>query len=71
MSIKATSIILIALMQSGNGQERCRDRSRRGYERYVGLGVLGRNLQVLGKLLLRQEAGECPATQSKRKAKSA
>lgn len=61
----------IGALQSGNGQERCRDRSRRGYERYVGLGVLGRNLQVLGKLLLAQEAGKCPATQSKRKAKSA
>jgi len=24
----------------------------RGYERYVGLGILGRNLQMLGKLLL-------------------
>ena len=31
---------------------RCRDKSKRGYERYVGLGILGRNLQVLGKLLL-------------------
>ena len=31
---------------------RCRDRSRIGYERYVGLGALGRNLHVLGKLLI-------------------
>ena len=61
----------IGALQAGNGQERCRDRSRRGYERYVGLGVLGRNLHVLGKLLLAREAGDCQATQTKRKARSA
>ena len=38
----------IGALQSGNGQERCRDKSKRGYERYVGLGILGRNLHVLG-----------------------
>jgi len=58
----------VGALQSGNGQEQCRDRGRRGYERYVGLGVLGRNLQVLGKLLLAQEVGKCQAAQSKRKA---
>lgn len=57
----------IGALQSGNGQGRCRDRSRRGYERYVGLGVLGRNLHVLGKLLLGQEEETCQAARSKRK----
>jgi len=57
----------IGALQAGNGQERCRDRSKRGYERYVGLGILGRNLHVLGKLLvIRDEAG-CQAGMSKRK----
>jgi transposase, IS5 family len=57
----------IGALQSGNGQQRCRDKSKLGYERYVGLGVLGRNLQVLGKLLLAQEDADCPAAHSKRK----
>jgi IS5 family transposase len=57
----------IGALQSGNGQERCRDKSKLGYERYVGLGILGRNLQVLGKLLLSQEDAKCEAAQSRRK----
>jgi len=57
----------IGALQSGNGQERCRDKSKLGYERYVGLGILGRNLQVLGKLLLAQDDAECEAAKSQRK----
>jgi transposase, IS5 family len=57
----------IGALQSGNGQERCRDKSKLGYERYVGLGILGRNLQVLGKLLLAQDDAQCEAAQSRRK----
>ena len=57
----------IGAMQAGNGQERCRDKTDRGYARYVGLGILGRNLQTLGKLLLAQEDPQCEAVQSKRK----
>jgi hypothetical protein len=57
----------IGALQSGNGQERCRDRSKVGYERYVGLGILGRNLHVLGKLLIAQEAATSQAAKSKRK----
>jgi len=57
----------IGALQSGNGLERCRDRSYRGYQRYVGLGILGRNLHVLGKLLLAQEDAACQAARSKRK----
>ena len=57
----------IGALQAGNGQERCRDKSKLGYERYVGLGILGRNLQVLGKLLLAQEDAACEAAKSQRK----
>jgi IS5 family transposase len=57
----------IGALQAGNGQERCRDKSKLGYERYVALGVLGRNLQVLGKLLLAQDDAKCEAAKSKRK----
>jgi IS5 family transposase len=56
----------IGALESGNGQERCRDQSKLGYERYVGLAVLGRNLQALGKLLLAQDNAKCEAAQSKR-----
>ena len=31
----------IGALQAGNGLKRCRDRSKRGYERYVGLGIWG------------------------------
>jgi len=57
----------IGAMQTGNGQERCRDKRKLGYERYVGLGILGRNLQTLGKLLLAQDDAACEAAKSKRK----
>ena len=56
----------IGALQSGNGLERCRDRTETGYQRYVGLGVLGRNLQVLGKLLLAKESPGCLAAFTKR-----
>ena len=57
----------IGALQAGNGLKRCRDRSKRGYRRYVGLGILGRNLQTLGKLLLAQDKAGCQAAKSKRK----
>lgn len=57
----------IGALQSGNGLKRCRDKSKRGFERYAGLGILGRNLQTLGKLLLAQDQADCQAAQSKRK----
>jgi transposase, IS5 family len=57
----------IGALQAGNGQERCRDKTKLGYDRYVGLGILGRNLQALGKLLLAQEHAKCEAARSKRK----
>lgn len=61
----------IGALQSGNGQERCRDKTEEGYERYVGLGMLGRNLQVLGKVLLAKEQASCEAAKSHRKKRAA
>lgn len=56
----------IGALQAGNGLKRCRDRGRQGHERYVALGILGRNLQTLGKLLLAQDQADCQAAKSKR-----
>lgn len=58
---------LIHGLQAGNGLERCRDRTERGLERYVGLAVLGRNLHVLGKLLLARADPDCQAGQHRRR----
>ena len=57
----------IGVLQAGNGLKRSRDRTKKGYERYVGLGILGRNLHVLGKILLAREDRTCEAAKSKRK----
>jgi hypothetical protein len=57
----------IGALQSGNGLKRSRDRSERGFERYFGLGVLGRNLHVLGKLLIAREHAGSTAAYSKRR----
>ena len=57
----------IGALQSGNGLERCRDRSELGLERYVALGVLGRNLHTLGKLLIARQDACCEAARSRRK----
>ena len=58
----------IGALQSGNGLARCRDGTEVGFERYVALGVLGRNLHTLGKLLIAKEDVEALAAQSKRSA---
>jgi IS5 family transposase len=57
----------IGALQSGNGLDRCRDHSYVGFHRYVGLGILGRNLHMLGKILLQQDDPESHAAHSKRK----
>lgn len=58
---------VIGALQKGNGLKRSRNRRKRGYERYVALGILGRNLQTLGKLLLAKDQADCQAAKSKRK----
>ncbi len=44
----------IHALGSGNGLVLCRDKKEKGYRRYVALGILGRNLQVLGTILLKK-----------------
>jgi hypothetical protein len=61
----------INALQAGNGLTRCRDRSERGFSRYVQLAVLGRNLQVLGRILVAREDAHCKAVESRRKHKAA
>lgn len=58
----------IGAMQRGNGLKRCRDKSEIGFERYFGLGVLGRNIHMLGKLLLARSHANSLAATSSRKA---
>jgi IS5 family transposase len=57
----------IGALQAGNDLKRCRDRTEKGFERYVALGILGRNLYVLGKLLIAREAPQSQAACSRRK----
>ena len=45
----------INALQAGNGMNLCRDKGPVGYERYVAAATLGRNLQVLGTILLEKE----------------
>lgn len=58
----------IGALQRGNGLKRCRDRSEVGIERYLGFAVLGRNLQVLGQLLIAREFPESLSAISHRQA---
>ena len=55
-------------LQSGNGQKRCRDRGELGLERYLALGLLGRNLHTFGRLLIQREAPDSEAAHSQRAA---
>ena len=57
----------IGALQSGNGMERSRDRSETGFERYMSLAILGRNLQTLGRLLIAKESPGSEAAFSRRK----
>ena len=61
----------INALQTGNGLERCRDRTEQGFSRYLQLGVLGRNLHVLGKILLAAQDARCQAARSQRKKSAA
>ncbi len=58
----------IGALQSGNALKRCRDRSELGFERYLQLAILGRNLQTLGRLLIASGNGDAAAGKSKRQA---
>jgi IS5 family transposase len=56
----------IGALVRGNGLDQCRDRTYSGFLRFVGLAILGRNLHVLGKLLIQRADATCAAAQSKR-----
>ena len=58
----------IGALQSGNGLKRSRDRSLLGFERYVALGILGRNIHTLGKIVIQRESPMCEAACSYRAA---
>lgn len=58
----------IGTLQSGNGMQRCRDRSELGFERYVSLAILGRNMNTLGRRLIAAEAADSVAASTRRKA---
>jgi hypothetical protein len=57
----------IGALQAGNGLVRCRDRTEAGLARYIQLAMLGRNLHVLGKILIAGEDATCQAARSRRK----
>lgn len=59
---------VIGALQAGNGLKRCRDKTELGFERYLALGVFGRNLHTLGKLLIAREHESANAAYSKRQA---
>ena len=58
----------IGALQSGNALKRCRDRSEIGFERYLQLAMLGRNLHTLGRLLIAEEKENAAAALNRRKA---
>lgn len=58
----------IGALQSGNGLKRCRDHGEIGFERYLGLAILGRNIHVLGKLLIARRNEQSAAAFTKRRA---
>ncbi len=53
----------IHALGTGNGLALCRDKKYEGYRRYLALGVLARNVQVLGSLLLKK-AKRCQIKQA-------
>jgi hypothetical protein len=55
-------------LQAGNGLKRCRDHTEIGFERYLALGLLGRNLHTLGRVLIAQQSPQSLAAFSQRKA---
>ena len=57
----------IGSFQRGNGMKRCRDKTELGLERYLGLAVLGRNIHVLGKLLITHANAKSESARTKRK----
>ena len=57
-------------LQAGNGLDRCRDKTFNGYKRYVSLGILGRNMMTLGRLVLAARDPKAEAAKTLREAPS-
>lgn len=47
--------------------KRCRDRTEIGFERYMQLAILGRNLHTLGRILIARKNDQSAAAVSRRK----
>ena len=58
----------IGALQASNGLQRCRDKTDLGLKRYLSLGVFGRNLHTLGKLLIARDHPSAAAASSQRQA---
>lgn len=54
----------IGALQSGNGLDRCRDSSERGFKRYTAMAVLGRNLHTLGRVLIARKHEDAPSAKT-------
>ena len=45
----------IHALVAGNGMKVCRDKGPTGYDRYISMAALGRNLHQLGRILIEKE----------------
>lgn len=52
-----------------HGLDRCRDHGINGFERYVGLAILGRNIQIAGHILQQKELKRVQRFERKQKKK--
>jgi len=52
-----------------HGLDRCRDHGINGFERYVGLAILGRNIQIAGHVLQQKELKKVQRFERKQKRK--
>ena len=50
-----------------HGLDRCRDHGIKGFDRYVGLAVLARNIQIVGHLLQQKELKQVQRAERKQK----
>jgi hypothetical protein len=65
---RTTNSLAVSGFLPVNSLKRCRDHTEIGFERYLALAVLGRNLHTLGRLLIAQQTPKSLAAQSRRKA---
>lgn len=58
----------IHALMATSGLDRCPDKGSEGYKRYVALGVLGKNLRVLGSILLKRDRKRLRKLKKRKKA---